>query len=243
MPRTTIITGGSRGIGRAVALQLGAEGEQVVVNFKGNQSAAEQTAADVTAAGGKALLVQGDMSQEADILNLFDQAEAAFGKMDALVINAGIVAPSMPLAEMSAARITEIFRVNTIGGLLTAREGARRVQDGGSIVVLSSMAARLGSANEYVDYAASKGALDTMVVGLAKELAPRGVRVNGVRPGLIQTEIHASGGQPGRAERLGATTPLGRAGTAKEVAEAVTWLLSDKASYATGTFIDISGGR
>ncbi len=245
MPKTLIITGGSRGIGRAVALQAADEGWNVVFSYLGNKDAAEATVAAVKAKGGSALAVQADASSEGDTLRLFDQAEAQFGAISGLVINAGVVAPSMPLAQMPLDRIETIFRTNTLSAFLTAREGARRMGQAApsSIVVLSSMAARLGSPNEYIDYAASKGALDTMVVGLAKELAPQAIRVNGVRPGLIETDIHASGGQPDRAARLGAATPLGRAGHPEEVAEAVCWLLSSKSSYATGTFIDVSGGR
>ena len=199
------------------------------------------------AAGGKAIAVRGDVSVEADVLSVFDAAEA-LGQLEGVVVNAGIVAPSMPLADMGADRLRRMFDVNILGAYLCAREGARRLSTsrggrGGSIVLLSSVAARLGSPFEYVDYAGSKAAVDTLAVGLAKELAPEGVRVNSVRPGLIDTEIHASGGQPDRAHRLGATTPLGRPGQADEVAEAIIWLLGDQASYVTGAILDVSGGR
>jgi NAD(P)-dependent dehydrogenase (short-subunit alcohol dehydrogenase family) len=243
-----LITGASRGIGRAAALLAGGRGWAVGVNYARDEAAARDTADAVRAAGGDACLVRGDVAVEADVIAMFDAVEAAFGRLDALVNNAGIVAPSLPLAEMSAERLARMFDVNVLGAYLCAREAARRLSTdrggpGGAIVNVSSIAARLGSPNEYVDYAGSKGAVDTLTLGLAKELGPRGVRVNAVRPGLIDTEIHASGGQPGRAERLGAQTPLGRAGTAREVAEAIVWLLDDAASYVTGTLVDVGGGR
>ena len=179
---------------------------------------------------------------------MFDAAQDAFGGLDGVVINAGISAPPLPLAEMSTERLRRMFDVNVLGSYLCAREAARRLPAnpggaGGSIVLVSSAAARLGSPFEYVDYAGSKGALDTLAIGLSKELGGRGVRVNAVRPGLIETDIHASGGQPDRAQRLGASTPLKRPGTAEEVAEAIIWLLSDAASYTTGAILDVAGGR
>jgi NAD(P)-dependent dehydrogenase (short-subunit alcohol dehydrogenase family) len=246
--KVVLITGASRGIGRAAALLAGGRGWAVGVNYACDEAAARDTADAVRAAGGDACLVRGDVAVEADVIAMFDAVEAAFGRLDALVNNAGIVAPSLPLAEMSAERLARMFDVNVLGAYLCAREAARRLSTdrggpGGAIVNVSSIAARLGSPNEYVDYAGSKGAVDTLTLGLAKELGPRGVRVNAVRPGLIDTEIHASGGQPGRAERLGAQTPLGRAGTAREVAEAIVWLLDDAASYVTGTLVDVGGGR
>ncbi len=248
MTRTLIITGGSRGIGAAVARLAGGRGWNVVVNYLGNEGAAAETCNAVVTAGGLALAVQGDMGQEADVVRLFDSAEARFGAIDGLVVNAGIVAPSLPLAEMGLDRISTVMRTNVIGAMLTAREGARRMgraaaADSASMVFVSSAAARLGSANEYVDYAASKGAIDTLTIGLAKELAPQNIRVNAVRPGLIETEIHASGGAPDRAARLGSQVPAGRAGTAEEVAEGILWLLDGASSYVTGTHLDISGGR
>lgn len=199
-------------------------------------------------AGGRACIVAGDVSDEADVVAMFDCVGASLGRLDALVNNAGIVAPSLPLAEMPVERLKRVFDINVLGAYLCAREAARRLSTdrggrGGAIVNVSSIAARLGSPNEYVDYAGSKGAIDTLTVGLAKELGPHGVRVNAVRPGLIETDIHASGGQPGRAARLGAQTPIGRAGEAREVAEAIVWLLSDAASYTTGALLDVGGGR
>jgi len=246
--KTLLITGGSRGIGRAVALMAGARGWSVVINFVGNRSAANETVDAVRSLGGKAIAVPGDVSVEADVVNMFEKTKSEFGSVDGVVINAGIVAPSLPLAEMDVERLKRIFEVNTLGAYLCAREAARLLPlskggNGGSIVLVSSVAARLGSPFEFVDYAGSKAALDTLTIGLSKELAGEGVRVNAVRPGLIETEIHASGGQPHRAEKLGVKTPMGRAGSADEVAEAILWLLSDAASYTTGSILDVSGGR
>ncbi|MGG1944421.1 SDR family oxidoreductase [Trinickia sp. NRRL B-1857] len=246
--RVVLITGASRGIGRATARLLGDEGAAVGVNYVRDLSAAQETADEVERAGGRALLLPGDVADETAVVAMFDELETAFGNVDALVNNAGIVGPSLPLAEMDTARLKRMFDVNVFGAYLCAREAARRMSTdrggrGGAIVNISSAASRLGSPNEYVDYAGSKGAIDTMTIGLAKELGPRGVRVNAVRPGLIETDIHASGGQPHRAAALGAQTPLKRPGSADEVAQAIVWLLSDAASYVTGALLDVSGGR
>ncbi|MBI3453743.1 MAG: SDR family oxidoreductase [Rhodospirillales bacterium] len=248
MSKAILITGASRGIGRATAQLAGARGWSVGVNFVTNAAAAADTVAEVEAAGGRAVAIRGNVSRESDVIAMFNGAQEAFGRLDGFVNNAGVVAPSAPLAEISAERLKRVFDINTYGAYLCAREAARRLARsrggrGGAIVNVSSIASRLGSPNEYVDYAGAKAAVDAMTIGLSKELGPEGVRVNAVRPGLVDTEIHASGGQPDRAARLGATTPLGRPGTAKEIAEAIIWLLSDDASYVTGALLDVSGGR
>lgn len=243
-----LITGGSRGIGRACAIRAGQRGWSVGVNYAGNAAAAEDTVKAVQAAGGQALAIKGDVAREADVIAMFEASEKAFGKLDALVNNAGIVGHKQPFAEYSFERLHRMFEVNVLGAYLCAREAVRRMAKsrggrGGSIVNMSSIAARLGAPGEYVDYAGSKGAVDTMTLGLARELALDGIRVNAIRPGLIDTEIHASGGQPDRAARLGATTPMGRAGTAEEVAEAAIWLIENESDYLTASLIDVAGGR
>jgi NAD(P)-dependent dehydrogenase (short-subunit alcohol dehydrogenase family) len=246
--KSILITGGSRGIGRAAAILCGARGWSVGVNYAGNAQAAEATAAAVRQAGGPAITIQGDVAEEADVIRMFAETAQSFGGIDGVVVNAGIAAPAARLADVDLARMKRIFDVNVLGAYLCAREAARimpkdRGGRGGSVVLISSVAARLGSPGMYVDYAGSKAAVDTLAIGLARELAGQGVRVNAIRPGLIETEIHAAGGDAGRAQRLGATTPIGRAGTAEEVAEAILWLLSDAASYTTGAVLDVSGGR
>ena len=249
MSKTIIITGGSRGIGAATARLVGARGWSVAINFVGNETAARETAAAVEKAGGHALTVKGDVANEADVIALFDATAKTFGRVDGVVNNAGIIVPPpQPLADMSIERLRRVVDVNVIGAWLVAREAVRRMAKsrggaGGVLVNLSSVAARLGGANEYVDYAATKGAIDALTIGLAKETGPEGIRVNAVRPGLIETDIHASAGMPGRAERVGKATPVGRAGTADEVAVAIVWLLSDEASYVNGAILDVAGGR
>lgn len=246
--KTILITGGTRGIGRATALLCARRGWSVALNYVRDSAAAETAAREVRAAGGQAQLLQGDVTVEAEVVSMFEAVGSQPAGLDGVVVNAGIVAPSLPLADMDGARLKRMFEVNVYGAYLCARESARRLAKnrggrGGSVVLVSSAASRLGSPFEYVDYAGSKAALDTLAIGLAKELGPQGVRVNAVRPGLIDTEIHASGGQPDRARRLGATTPMGRAGLAEEVAEAIVWLLSDASSYTTGALLDVAGGR
>jgi NAD(P)-dependent dehydrogenase (short-subunit alcohol dehydrogenase family) len=248
MSKVVLITGGSRGIGRAAVLLCAARGWSIGVNYATNRSAADETVARAQAAGGQAIAIQGDVCEEADVIALFDATVRAFGPIDGFVNNAGVVAPGSALADMDIARMKRVFDTNVLGAYLCAREAARRMSTkrggrGGSIVNVSSAAARLGSPNEYVDYAGSKGAIDTLTIGLAKELGPEGVRVNAVRPGLIDTEIHASGGKPDRAAQLGSLAPLGRPGTANEVAESIVWLLSDASAYVTGALLDVAGGR
>ncbi len=243
-----LITGGSRGIGRAVALMAGQRGWSVGVNYAGNQKAALETVQAVQKAGGRGIAIQGDVAVEADVVAMFEASEKAFGKLDGLVNNAGIVAPTADLADMPLERLKRMFDTNVLGSVLCAREAARRMSirrggKGGGIVNLSSVAAKLGSPNLFVDYATSKGAIDTLTIGLSKELGPEGIRVNAVRPGIIETDIHASAGEPDRAARLGPTVPLRRAGTAMEVAESIIWLLSDASSYVNGALIDVAGGR
>lgn len=246
--KTILITGGSRGIGRATAVLAGRRGWSVAINYVGNEGAANEAADAVREAGGRAEIVRGDVADEGDVVAMFRTAADRLGPLDGVVANAGIVAPPLPLADIPVERLKRMFDVNVLGAYLTAREAARHLSRdrggrGGSIVLVSSVAVRVGSPFEYVDYAGSKAPLDTLAIGLSKELGPQGVRVNSLRPGLIETGIHASGGQPDRAERLGRSTPLGRPGKAEEIAEAIIWLLSDASSYTTGSIIDIAGGR
>lgn len=247
MTKTILITGASRGIGRSAAILAGQRGWSVGVNYVGNKAAADEVVNAVIAAGGKAKSIQGDVAIEADVISMFEQARE-LGQLDGVVVNAGVVAPSVRLMDMDIQRMRRIFEINVLGAYLCAREAVRtlarsRGGNGGSIVLLSSAAARLGAPTEYVDYAGSKGAMDSLTIGLSKEVGPEGVRVNAIRPGLIETDLHASGGQPDRAQRLGAMAPLGRAGTANEVGESIIWLLSDASSYVTGAIVDVTGGR
>ena len=235
MSEIVIITGASRGIGAATARLLGAKGFSVVVNYSNSEAAAQEVVADVERSGGRAIAVKGDVGTEADVVHLFEETKRVFGTPTGLVNNAGIVGSrKRRIEDMDVATMTEVMRINVIGSMVCAREAIRRMSTqhggpGGSIVNLSSVAARLGGAGQYVDYAASKGAIDTFTMGLAKEVATEGIRVNGVRPGLILTDIHASGGQPDRAHQLANQVPMQRPGTADEVAQAVVWLLSDAA--------------
>jgi len=246
--KIVVITGGSRGIGAATARLAAQRGYAVCISFAANEAAARQVEADVKKNGARALAVKADVSIEADVVRLFQAVDRELGRPSALVNNAGIVDVGSRVENMSAARVQRMFAINVVGSFLCAREAVKRMAkrhggQGGAIVNVSSAAARLGSPGEYVDYAASKGAIDSFTVGLAKEVAADGIRVNGVRPGVIRTEIHASSGDPARVDRIGAMAPLGRAGEAEEVARAILWLLSDEASYTTGTLLDVSGGR
>ena len=240
-----VITGGGRGIGAETARLAAARGYAVAVNYRENRDAAESLVKQI---GGNAIALQGDVASEPDVVRLFQTVDRELGRVTALVNNAGIVDRGMRVADMSAARITRMLAINVTGSFLCAREAVRRMSTrlggkGGAIVNVSSIASRMGGAGEYVDYAASKGAIDTFTVGLAKEVGPEGIRVNAVRPGIIRTEIHLSSGDPGRVDRIGATAPLGRPGEAEEVARAIVWLLSDDASYMTGALVDVTGGR
>jgi NAD(P)-dependent dehydrogenase (short-subunit alcohol dehydrogenase family) len=246
--KTMLITGGSRGIGAAVAIIAAQRGYAVAVNYASNKAAATQVVEQITNSGGDAFAIQGDVAKENDILNIFNAIDSRWGRLDALINNAGIVAVKARVDEMSLERLQTMFATNVVGSFICAREAIKRMSkkyggNGGVIVNLSSAAARLGSPAEYVDYASSKGAIDTMTIGLSKELAGEGIRVNAVRPGLIDTDIHASGGQPDRVERFVSMIPMQRGGTAQEVANTVMWLTSDEASYVTGALIDVSGGR
>lgn len=248
MKHVLVVTGASRGIGAATAVLAAAAGYAVCVNYRMRHEEAEQVVAKIKRDGGNAIAMQADVAKQDQVEHLFARVDAELGRVTALVNNAGIVERQMRLESTDAARLERIFATNVIGSFLCAREAVRRMArsrggNGGAIVNVSSMAARLGSPNEYIDYAASKGAIDTMTIGLAREVGHEGIRVNAVRPGLIDTEMHASGGEPGRIERLKSSVPLQRGGTAQEVARAILWLLSDEASYTTGSFIDVSGGR
>jgi NAD(P)-dependent dehydrogenase (short-subunit alcohol dehydrogenase family) len=248
MTGTLIVTGGSRGIGAATARLAAHAGYRVAVNYCASKDAADGVVRDITAAGGEAVAIRADVAIEAEVKRLFEAAEAALGPLIGLVNNAGMLETASRLDEMSPERWQRVLATNVVGSFLCAREAVRRLStrhggSGGAIVNLSSAAARLGSPHEFIDYAASKGAIDAMTIGLAKEVAQEGIRVNAVRPGLIQTDIHAASGQPDRVERLKGAVPMGRGGTAEEVAEVIVWLLSDKASYVTGALIDVSGGR
>lgn len=243
-----LITGGSRGIGAAVARLAAEQGAAVCVNYVANADAAQAVVDDIKSRGGQAMACQGDMAVEADIARVFNECSTAFGPVTVLVNNAGVLDTEGNLADFSSERIARIINLNVTGALICAREAVRRMStnnggEGGSIINISSMAATLGSGGAYVDYAASKGAIDALTIGLAREVARQGIRVNGIRPGIIETDIHASGGNPTRASDLADTVPMGRPGRPQEVAEAVVWLASDKASYITGSTINVSGGR
>lgn len=243
-----MVTGGSRGIGAATARIAAARGYAVCVNYTRNEAAALQIVDEIVTAGGRAVAVQADVSEEADVKRLFASCDRELGPVTALVNNAGVVAPSARVDEMDADRIMRLLRINVLGSFLAAREAIRRMSSrhggtGGVIVNISSAAARLGSPGEYVDYAASKAAIDTMTLGLAREVATEGIRVVAIRPGLIDTDIHESQGAIGRLQRLAPQVPVGRAGSAEEVARVAVWMIGDDASYVTGSILDVAGGR
>lgn len=248
MSKVVLITGGSRGIGAATALLAAQQGYAVAVNYTANSLAADEVVRQIRASGGQAVAVQADVADEAQVLGMFAKVDAKLGRLSALVNNAGVVDVTARVEDMSVTRWKRMFDINVIGTMLCAREAVRRMSrrhggDGGAIVNVSSAAARLGSPGQYVDYAAAKGAVDAFTIGLAKEVAAEGIRVNAVRPGLIETDIHASGGLPDRVRDLAHLVPMQRGGSAEEVAQAIVWLLSDAASYTTMSLLDVSGGR
>ncbi len=248
MSGVMIVTGGGRGIGAATARLAGSHGYKVCVNYLRDDVSADAVVKDIVDNGGEAFAVHADTSNEVDVVRLFRETEQELGKPTVLVNNAGIVAPSERVENYTIERITQIMSVNVIGAMLCAREAVRHMStehdgEGGAIVNVSSVASRLGSPNEYVDYAASKAAIDTFTLGLSKEVAEQGIRVNAVRPGIVETEIHASGGDPDRAKRKSVEIPMKRAGTPEEIAESILWLASPAASYVSGAILDVSGGR
>jgi len=248
VPGVLLVTGASRGIGAAIARRAAADGYDVALTYAEDRTAAQQVAAEIAAAGRRALVLRTDVAREDEVVAAYAAVDAEFGRLDAVAINAGITGEFTRVEELDAAMLERVLAVNVVGAFVCAREAVRRMStarggSGGAIVVVSSVAARIGSPNEYVHYAASKAAVDTLIVGLAKEVAREGIRVNGVAPGLIDTEIHARGGRPERVAQIAPLVPMGRIGTPDEISAAVLWLLSPAASYVTGAVLDVSGGR
>lgn len=248
MNKVMLITGASRGIGAATARQAAAQGYALCLNYRQQQAAAEALVREIVDAGGQAIAVQADVADEGDVQRLFAAIDKQYGRLDVLVNNAGMLEQQMRLEDMDLARWQRVFAANVFGSFLCCRAAIARMSTrqggpGGAIINLSSIAARLGAPGEYIDYAAAKGAIDSMTLGMAKELAADGIRVNAVRPGVIKTEIHASGGEPDRVTRVSQSVPMGRGGEADEVAAAILWLASEQASYTTGALLDVSGGR
>jgi NAD(P)-dependent dehydrogenase (short-subunit alcohol dehydrogenase family) len=246
--KIVLITGASRGIGAATALLAAKQGWAVAVNYVANSQAADEVVRQISAAGGTAMAIQADVAVEADVMRMFQEVDVKLGRISGLINNAGVVDMPSRVDGMSVERLTRMWTTNITSSFVCAREAVKRMStklggEGGSIVNLSSAAAKLGSPGQYVDYAASKAAIDAFTIGLAKEVALEGIRVNAVRPGIIDTDIHASGGLPDRAAQVAPLVPMQRAGTAHEVAEAIVWLLSDASSYSTGSFVDVTGGR
>ncbi len=246
--KTMLITGASRGIGAATALLAAQRNYRVIVNYTKNKAAADQVVKSIQTQGGTAVAIRADITNEQEVIHLFEETDQLFGTLDVLVNNAGILEKQMAFDEMSTARLHRMFATNIIGQMLCSREAIKRMArkyggNGGNIVNVSSIAAKTGSPGEYIDYAATKGAMDTFTIGLSKEVAREGIRINGVRPAFIYTDIHADGGEAERVDRIKASIPLQRGGNAEEVAEAILWLASDKSAFCTGTFIDVTGGK